>query len=408
MFTRRSLLHALAMISAPLAIAAGQDAMASLRGTVTDSIRHGPLVGATVVASPVNGSGARNARIYSATTDARGKFSLAVLPRDTYVLTVEHPWLDSTGLGVPARKVDLLARRSATVNLAVPSGATIRSAFCSTAARDSTTGLIAGYVNDARSQHPVSDARVVFAWSDFDVDPNTAVATPHDRIVAANTTHDGTFRMCGLPVGHTILVQAQFGDRDARGITEVQIPQSGVLVETLLLEGDSVHGTAASGDTARDDPQSAGHGNAATATLRGATALNAVQIVGTRTAANTRNSEFDERSAHGAGQYITEEMIAKANAAETAELMQQVHGFYVMSDTVYSTRGTTALPSTNPTRQVGRVCQPALYIDGIRGVRTMDDIPPSVIHGIEIYESSVSVPPRYQGSLCGVILIWTK
>ena len=96
-------------------------------------------------------------------------------------------------------------------------------------------------------------------------------------------------------------------------------------------------------------------------------------------------------------------MIAKASVLETAELMQQVSGFYVMSDTVYSSRGVTELG-----QNMNHVCQPALYIDGNPSAGSMNDISPSAIHGIEIYASSINVPPQYKSSSCGAILIWTK
>jgi hypothetical protein len=94
-------------------------------------------------------------------------------------------------------------------------------------------------------------------------------------------------------------------------------------------------------------------------------------------------------------------MIAKANVLETAELMQQVRGFYVMSDTVYSSRGVTELTGNH-------VCQPTLFVDGNQSYGTMNDIVPSAIHGIEVYASTINVPPQYKSGACGAILIWTK
>lgn len=94
-------------------------------------------------------------------------------------------------------------------------------------------------------------------------------------------------------------------------------------------------------------------------------------------------------------------MIAKAQVVQTAELFQQVRGFYVMSDTVYSSRGLTELSGN-------RVCQPTVYINGMQSAGTMNDIVPTDIHGIEIYASSINVPPQYKASACGAILIWTK
>src|ERR1017187_6272469 len=144
MWTRHGLFRAFLLLTLPLAFALAQEPTASLRGTVTDSIRHGPLAGATVVATRTTDSAA-DSHDYSPSTDAHGKYAINAIALGTYVLTVEHPWLDSTGLGVPAQTVDLRTKRNVSVNLAVPSGATIRAAVCASSAADSTVGLVAGY-----------------------------------------------------------------------------------------------------------------------------------------------------------------------------------------------------------------------------------------------------------------------
>ena len=427
---------------------------AGVKGTVTDSIRNTPLAGATVVASrtSVVGDTAADA---TATTDVRGRFVINTLRPGVYLVTVEHPWLDSTGLGVPARTVTVMSQQTATVNLAVPSGETIRAVFCPISARDSTLGLVAGYVTDVNSDHPVAGARVVFAWDDFDVNQRSALATEHRRLAAVTSGRDGTFRLCGLPVQRTLLVQAQIGAHEATGAVEVEVPTSGVLVQTLRIDaspsgstslagvvrksgsvrtiaGAHVHLYGAIGEvvSAPDgtfrlsavpygtqsvevtalgyyprryaiDVRPGDVPNVTIPMLEMAPVLDSVRIVAKRQTAATLHREFDERSAHGSGQYITEDMIAKASVLETAELMQQVPGLYVMSDTVYSSRGVTALTGN-------RVCQPTLYIDGNPSGGTMNDIVPSAIHGIEIYASSNEVPPQYRSSSCGAILIWTK
>jgi hypothetical protein len=462
MWTRRAAPYALSLLSLPLVFAAAQEPAASLRGTVTDSIRHGPLVGATVVAMRTSVNGAADSHDYSTTTDPHGKFTITSLPPGRYVLTVEHPWLDSTGLGVPAQTVDLTRRRAAAVSLAVPSGATIRAAFCPGAARDSSMGFVAGYVKDVHSDHPVVGARIVFAWGDFDVDQRSARATPRSHTAAMSTGPDGTFRLCGLPVQLTMLMQAQLGDHEATGAVEVQVPRSGVLVETLRLDANPVAATTVGGDVKREgserpiagahvhlygaasevltaadgsfvlndvpfgtqsievtalgfyprryalDVHPDGMGRASIDMAETATVLDSVKILGKGSSPFSPHREFDERSVRGAGQYITAEMIAKANPLQTAELMQQVNGFYVMSDTVYSSRGLTRLEISTPAHPVNRVCQPVLYIDGGLSPRTMNDILPNSIYGIEIYASGSIVPPKYPPANCGAIFIWTK
>ena len=451
MTTRLTFVQALVLASvfASAAVAQGKPSLL-VRGTVTDSIRHIPLAGATVIASQTTSAAAD----LTATTDSRGRFVISPVPPGTYLVTVEHPWLDSTGLGVPASRITVIDQ-PVTVNLAVPSGATIRAAFCPISARDSTLGLVAGYVKDVHSDHPVAGARVVFAWNDFDVDRFSAHSTERQRLAAVTSGADGTFRACGLPVGRTLLVQAQVGAHQATGAVEAEVPASGVLVETLRIDaspsgttsltgkihrsgskrtiaGAHVHLYGATGEvvSAPDgsfrlpsvpygtqsvevtalgyyprryavDVRPGASPSVSIPLLEMAPVLDSVRVIAKQQGRATLHREFDERSAHGAGQYITEDMIAKAQVLETAELMRQVRGFYVMSDTVYSSRGVTELTGNH-------VCQPTLYIDGNPGSGTMNDIVPSAIHGIEIYASSINVPPRYKSGPCGAILIWTK
>jgi hypothetical protein len=444
-------------MSVPLSFAAAQEASASLRGTVVDSIRRGPLVGATVIALRATSNSGGDARDYSATTDARGRFAINALPPGLYMVTVEHPWLDSTGFGVPPQKADLIREHSATVNLAVPSGATIRSVFCASTAADSSLGLVAGYVKDAQSDRPVEGIRVVFAWSDFDVDRRTARATPRDRVAAATTDRDGMFRMCGVPVLRTLSLQAQSGDHKATGIIETIVPSSGVLVETIrfdpnakgtvavngavrdeasqqMIGGAHVHLVGGSGETVTErdgsfhlvgvplgtqsievtalgyaprrypiELKSGQVDNVVIGMAESGTVLDSVKVRGSKRSAYDRNHEFDERSAHGTGQYITEAMIEKASPLETAELLQQVRGYFVMMDTVYSSRGVSAIAASTD-----HMCKPVLYVDAVRSDRMMNDIAPSDIHGIEIYASGSVIPLQYKSGLCGIILIWTK
>jgi hypothetical protein len=463
MWTRRTWIRALSLLGLPLSLAAAQEPTASLRGTVTDSIRHGPLVGATVVVSSraAAGAGAVESHDYTATTDKHGKYAVNAIAPGTYVLTVEHPWLDSSGLSVPARPVDLRPRQSASMNLAVPSAATVRATVCGRASGDSTVGLVAGYVTEATTARPVAGARVVFVWTDFDVDGRTAQTSDQKRSVAVTTALDGTFRVCGLPVLRPILMQAQVHGMAGTGAEELQLPANGLLVKTLRVEdrpsgyaelhgvvvrteserplaGAHVHlwGAADSVTTADDgsfhlrdvplgtqtvevtalgfyprrytlDVQTGDEAKIAITMTEIATTLDSVRIIARRTNTPPWHAEFDDRSAHGMGQYITEEMIAKQGTRLTSELFQQVRGFNLFNGRLYSSRGPTSLlslPTPNQPRQT--ICSPTVYVDGTPG--GVDDISPLAIHGIEIYASSAEVPAKYHAGPCGAILVWTK
>jgi hypothetical protein len=450
---------------------AGSDTLAAVLGKVEGPGR-APVAGARVVArwfdraemNATTGVSAR-AQTVATTTNADGSYRLCGVPADwllsivavrdrssSALTTVQVP--RSTGIGT----VDILTAFALPASPAYYFAAIdgmIASTSCTIAAHDSSTGTVAGYVADARSGDPVQGARVVLAWNDFDVDLRTALATSRERTAATTTGRDGAFRLCGLPVLRPILIQAQFGDEAATGAVEVQVPPSGLLVDTLRLdpsgrattslegvvrqqgsqraiEGARVHFFGAPNEALTDadgifrlaavpvgtqsievralgyvprryafEVHSGGPANVTIDMAGTATVLDSVRV--RAKGAPAPHAEFDERSAHGAGQYITREMIAKAHALQTAELLQQVPGYYVMEDTVYSSRGLTRIEQT-----ADRVCKPAVYVNGALASHTMNDIPPDMIYGIEIYSSAANVPPQYPAANCGAIFIWIR
>jgi hypothetical protein len=449
-------LSGLAFLGLPFALTAAQESPLAIRGTVTDSVHRAPLVGAKVIASRTVGPDDRNAHLeFAATTDANGRFELTSLAPAVYLVTVEHPWLDSTGVEIEAQTVDLRDRHFATLSLAVPSGKTIRSAFCPpVTARDSTLGLVEGFVRDAQSDQPVAAVRVLFAWSDFTVDRRTGRATRRHHTVAASTARDGSFAVCGLPVSQNFLMQAQIGDRAATGAVEVVIPPGGVLVETLriatnkagtasvsgevrgagarqLVAGAHVHvfGTSDEVVTADDgsfhlndvpigtqsievtalglrprryavDVRPDGASNVIIAMTEMAQPLDTVRTIAKSVNAAALREEFDRRTIRGTGQYITEDMIARTHPWLTSDLIRYARGFEFKNDTVFSTRGDYEVGGTG-------VCKPVLLIDG-NPADSMNEVMPIAIHGIEIYASSINVPLKYPSSACGAIFIWTK
>ncbi len=450
----------LLVLTLPFATASAQDVSLAIRGTVTDSIHARPLVGAKVVASrAVPPESVTVAHDFAATTDANGRFTIASLTPAIYLITVEHPWLDSTGFDVSARTVDLRDKHSVQLSLAVPSGNTIRSAFCGKIARDTSLGLVEGYVHDALSDAPEAEVRVLFAWSDFTVDRRTARATPRYHTVAAKTASDGSFAVCGLPISTTLLMQAQIGERASTGAVEVQIPPGGVLVESLRIAATKTATASISGVVIRDGssqrPVVGAHVHVFGANEEvltgddGGFHLNAVEIgtqsievtaVGFRprryaievhdgspikvnlvlpemaqmldTVRSTTHrggapalrDEFDARAVRGTGQYINEDMIAKTKPWQTTDLLRYVHGFEFKSDTVFSKRGEIEVMGTG-------ICRPLLLIDG-SPADSMNEVLPIAIHGIEVYASSINVPIQYSATAtatgCGAILIWTK
>jgi hypothetical protein len=69
--------------------------------------------------------------------------------------------------------------------------------------------------------------------------------------------------------------------------------------------------------------------------------------------------------------------------------------------------GGTSMGETSTPRPLGGGCL-AIFVDGMPSFTGLNDIPPSWVHGIEIYRQG-EAPAKYSaGSSCGVVLIWSK
>ncbi|HEX9484374.1 MAG TPA: carboxypeptidase-like regulatory domain-containing protein [Gemmatimonadaceae bacterium] len=239
----RRLLASCAVLAAVPVLALAQSEPPSVRGMVVDSVHARPLVGATVIATPATGF--TDTVFHSALSDARGRFVLSGLRQGRYVVSVEHPWIDSTGIGAPSREVEV--RGETSVVLAIPSAATLRRVFCPVAVRDTSLGVVVGTIRRAGTTVP--GASVVFTWSDFDLDRTTLAV--HPRQVTASVTADssGVYRACGLPLARSILLQAQSATPEQSGVIEEQIGEAGLLVRDITLDAREVAASAAAAST---------------------------------------------------------------------------------------------------------------------------------------------------------------
>ena len=443
---------------APLALT--QPAAAQAHGVVMDSVHRRPLGAATVVATPA--AGVADSAFHAALTDSRGRFTLEGLPAGRYLLTVEHPWIDSTGVGVPPVTVDVPASGEVTAALAIPSTATLRRVFCPAALRDSALGVMLGVVRGVNG-NTIAGARVVFYWTDFDVDPHSAVASTKQLTTSATADSLGVYRACGLPVARTLLVQAQADSITQSGVLEERIAEAGVLVRDFhVVSGDaraelgayavagvvrSVAGQPVPGaqvrlfGTTRAVTTSDGgefrlsglaggtqaievvalgyypyrtrvEVSEATPALavrleRAAVVLDSMRIIAKRERNPLAQSyrEFDERRAAGRpAQYLTEEDIERRRPFETSDLFKLMPGVKILgfgSDAkIAASRGRTTIGNTE--------CALDIFIDGVRGqMSDLNTLPPEALHGVEVY-TVATAPAKYRVGPCGALFLWTK
>ena len=114
---------------------------------------------------------------------------------------------------------------------------------------------------------------------------------------------------------------------------------------------------------------------------------------------------YDRLDRRTGGYFITRSDIDKQNPRTLSQLLQSAPGMSQF-------RGRTGLAGV---RMRGRQCWPLVWLDGMQmsaGEFDLDGIPPSTLHGIELYLGSTTAPMRYTGgrnaSSCGTILLWSR
>jgi hypothetical protein len=231
-----------------------------VKGTVFDSIGHGPLAGATVQLVGVNDSLA--GRSFTARTGADGRFTIDSVPFGHYVAGFLHQVLDTLGLEDALRAVQLTDAVHE-IDFGTPSPKTLLRAICQSTEGDSTSMLI-GHVRETESEAPIEGAHVVAEWLET-VFAKSGVHT-QTATSESDTRAPGWFALCRLPSNVPLLLRASHGT-DTTGYMQLE-----------LIDGDALHVTFYLGGARWVSPSTrtestADSGAAARPVLRGAARL---------------------------------------------------------------------------------------------------------------------------------------
>ena len=440
-------------------------AIASISGTVHDSLHGMPLARAGVVATPLDLR--RDEEFHSVLADNRGHFSFYGLRPGRYALSVDHVMLDSTGIGINNILVDVPSVGLATIDLATPSSFSLRRALCP-AVTDTSVGVVLGVVRRTDGT-PVPRAAVVFSWNDFDVDNVTASVVTHR--VTSNTSADsnGVYRRCGVPLQRPIFVQAQGPDREESGIVQEIVSTAGLLVRDFRIAGEPTQaGGAVEGTStgillvgtitdvrdraiARAQVTLAGSGRVVATNDNGefripgapggsrslevnalgyyprsvnievdrlatpvrirmertAVILDSLQVIAKRTTRlrNINHESFETRRFNSSGTFITKGQIDSMHVAEIYDVLRRTTAVALAQVGPLETQ----VVSTHGATSFGNApCPLDVFLDGMR-IKQEDlrGIPPEVIFGLEIH-SVATAPARYKVGLCGALFVWTR
>ncbi len=119
--------------------------LASLTGTVDDSIRGRPLAGALVTVPGTT---------RQATTDAAGMFSIDSITPGPHSILVTHPFLDTLGLQIHSATFTLAAGDRLQLNVHTPSIDDLREGSCARGGVAAGSSMLVGRVNKADSDEP--------------------------------------------------------------------------------------------------------------------------------------------------------------------------------------------------------------------------------------------------------------
>ena len=339
---------------------------AVVAGRATDADSDRPLVGADVVVSwsDISISSATlearsEERAASVKTGPRGEYRLCGVPTGSWLsIQLQHDSLAGAAVRVTVSAEEGVVVRDLSLGAATaPTIAALDSVerVALASGVDSTTGellqtgsaTITGIVRGATGQ-PLPGAGV-------------HVRDARGRVVS---DADGRFLLGGQPEGTQILVVRQLGYALAELPVELR-----------------------AGRRVTRDVQ-----------LSRAVALDSVLV----SAYRTRYREFEfNRGADLSGKFLTSDQIERRKPRETGELLARLGGFTVVG------RGRVAKVYTKRELLRRTPCEANVVVDGVQE-RGVNDVPPSLVEGIEAYAGASTFSSNYRRRECGVIVIWTK
>ncbi len=447
---------------APLVLA-GQDVAALRRppapgfaaiiGIVDDSLRGGPLVGATVVLA---GS------LKGVVTNRDGVFRLDSVPPGPAQLVVRHPVLDTLGAAVTSGAFTVTADKLEEVGLATPSLARVREIICPRGGVMTGSGMLVGRVEGADDAKPVNGALVSLVYTD----PGSGTAL--QRVRNARSRQDGLYVICGVPETFTGTVQAALG---ANATSEITVqPRAQYLTTASFLMGSAVKSdsgvrgsallvgrvtdvagrpmrdaqVAIEGGTAialtgedgrfslgelpsgttnavvrkigfspayrtvhlrKDDPQTL-----SVALAAGIRALAPVTITANADAALKKIGFTDRRMMGSRSNFLTPEDVAKHQAGRFTDLFRMMNGFRVVNSGLGS-----VIESSRGGGIGGQSGCVNIFVDRVAFEQMQAGdldtaFPVHTIGAVEAYASATETPAEFRmvGKSCATIVAWSK
>lgn len=126
-----------------------------------------------------------------ATNDSAGHYHIDSLPVGRYIVGLESALLDSLEVALSPREANVTGGASATLDLALPSAAKLRSAVCLGAVLPPETGAVFGHLVSAESENPLPGVTIAMSWRELGVDRKTLRPITGERTDSVVTDANG-------------------------------------------------------------------------------------------------------------------------------------------------------------------------------------------------------------------------
>lgn len=452
-----------------------QSSTRTVTGIVFDSIARAPLDGAYVQVALVDGTlpdapDRVPPRVFSATSDSRGRYRITDLPAGRFVIGFQHDALNAVGLESPLRGFALSGDTILTMDLAVPNGPAVRALLCGDQTRLAAEGVLVGYVIEARGGRMLPGAVVRARWLEIALERGNYRAVT--RSVTALVGHDGRYQACGLTGEDAVTLELTMPGY--RGIVHrVSVPGGGAARQDFrLADSGSVRGAGSvSGRIVLPDGSAPSTGQIVVGALalevpirdgefflrdlppgtwgvearilghepavvladvpeRGTASLTIplgerAQMLGAITVRGTRGGEakilrgIASRRSTSTVTVFLPGNVCLASSYDPADVARGAPGFrYVSAEVLLSSGcGFRYPPPDEPTMPSGpvrgRTRTLAVYLDGARVVGGLAELRTSVtmrdVLAMEAYQDIATAPLEWRtNDACAVLAIWTR
>ncbi len=149
---------------------------------------------------------------FATSPDTSGAFVFRNVPPGQYSLHTTSAWLDTLTVHVADTPLSLEAGAQVSVRITIPSETAVMESVCGSDAIGS--GVLHGTVRDSATSHALAGVKIQASWfGNATVLAGARQVSMATEVRSTVSDNDGRYTICGLPLGKTVTVRADVGER---------------------------------------------------------------------------------------------------------------------------------------------------------------------------------------------------